>query len=84
MAILDFCHSQVLAGLAVDHHWDPGVACLSRVIGWVGLLDIRDFFFVGAVADRREVTVAFVDGVVFGGNGRVYIPFQLLNVRHRY
>ena len=74
----------MLACLAVDHYWDPGVTCLSGIVGWVCLLDIGDFFFVGPVADGREMAVAFVDGVVFGGNGRVDIPFELLNVRHRF
>lgn len=48
------------------------------------MLDIDDFFLVGPVADGRKVAVAFVDGVIFGGDGRVDIAIKLLDVRHAH
>lgn len=46
------------------------------------MLDIDDIFFIGSVSDGGEVTIAFIDGIVFRGDRWVDVPVELFDVRH--
>lgn len=46
------------------------------------MLDIDDIFFIGSVSDGGEVAIAFIDGIVFRGDGWVDVPVELFDVGH--
>jgi hypothetical protein len=78
--VLDLRHPQTVTPGTVHHHRDARVAGLPRVVRRVRLLDVHHVFLVGRVVYGRKVAVALVDGIVFGRNGRVDVPVDLLYV----
>ena len=82
ISVLDLAHPQSSTLVAVDHDGYPGVVCHSRVVCGIGVFDKDEVSFVASLTNRREVAVAFVDGVVLWRNGRVDVPVKLLNIRH--
>jgi hypothetical protein len=83
MYILYLSHSQILTLIAVDHHRKPRIVGVPGIVVRIRLIHIdRLQLSLRVSREGRELTVAFVDGVGFGDEGRIDVFIKGIDIRH--
>lgn len=83
MFVLDFSHSKLRAGIALDHDRESR----KRSVGWVvidiGLVDEDDSLGESGIGDcLLDFGVVFVDELALGGDRWVDISIGVIDIRH--